>query len=168
MSEEFNVGVAQEAGGDATTPDPIGPVTLERVRRVLDDGAVPWFVDRDGDLGILWRRGTLRLDVWNSGDVPALLLLSASWHRRPHLDRLPGLLSLSDEWNAQATGLKSFMRVLDDGHVLVCFEATLLVAAGATDAQIATFTHDTVALVFARATELDARFPDPLTTGGES
>lgn len=141
----------------------VRPVTNERVRAVLVEAGAPWFVDGDGDLGILWRRGTVRLDLWRSTRRAAILLLSAAWHRRPTIERLGALMVLAEEWNAGSEGLKTYLRVLDDGDVLVCFESALLIQSGASDRQLLEFLHSSMSAVFDRVAELEARYPDPIS-----
>lgn len=141
----------------------VNPVTEDRVRAALDAASVPWFVDHEGDFGIPWRRGNIRLDLWDTGKRASVLLLSATWHRRPTIERLGSLLCLADELNAASDGVKTYLRVLDDGDILVCFEGAFLAQTGASDRQLQNFVHTTLSTVFDLVAHLEHLFPDPLS-----
>ncbi|PZR55554.1 YbjN domain-containing protein [Xylanimonas oleitrophica] len=156
------------AGGPRTAPgahhlDPAevpAPLSLERVVRWLEDSDFAYFTDSDGDVGGLWQGRLFYFLVL--GEHEEVLQVRGQWHRDLTIERLEEILEICNAWNAERIWPKTYVRVRDNGTVVVCTDVTVDVEQGVTDDQLDQLLQCGLSTGTMFFDHLDAEYPDPL------
>lgn len=135
-------------------------VSQDRLRAWLEEAGFAYFTDSDGDLGGIWHNRIFYLLAL--GTNCEVLQVRGQWHREASLDHLGAVLEVCNTWNGERIWPKSYVRVRDDGTVVVCTDLTIDVEHGATDAQLDLMLRCGLATGTAFFDRLDEEFPDPL------
>lgn len=157
-------------GGPRTAPghahlDPRlvpSPLSKDRVAAWLDRSGFAYFIDSDGDLGGLWHGRLFYFLV--IGDRDEVLQVHGQWHREATIERLEELLEACNDWNADHIWPKAYVRVRDDGSVVVCADTTTDVEHGVTDDQLDQLLQCGLSTGSSFFDSLEADYPDPLRT----
>jgi hypothetical protein len=140
--------------------DVVHPVTCARIKSWLDGHHFTYFTDTDGDLGGLWHGRLFYFLILGANHE--VLQVRGQWHREASIERLEQLLELCNAWNTERIWPKTYVRVRDDGEVIVCADTTVDLEHGASDAQLDQLLQCGLATGTAFFAHLDAEFPDPL------
>jgi hypothetical protein len=151
------------AGSPATGTD-LPPLHRSRIEAWLGANGFTYFTDSDGDLGGLWNGRLFYFLVL--GVDREVLQVRGQWNRDATVDRVPDLLDLCNRWNSDRIWPKAYLRVRDDGGVIVCADMTVDVEHGLTDDQLDQLLQCGLATGGAFFDELDGSFPDPLRGQG--
>jgi len=135
-------------------------VSQERLRAWLEDAGFAYFTDSDGDLGGIWHNRIFYLLALGANNE--VLQVRGQWHREATLDHLAEVLEVCNTWNGERIWPKSYVRVRDDGTVVVCTDLTIDVEHGATDAQLDLMLRCGLATGTAFFDRMDEEFPDPI------
>lgn len=142
---------------DAVLP----PLSKERVQEALTALEYRSFVDTDGDIGGNWSGRMFYF--FQLGEKEEILQIRGQWSRNVAIERLSEFLHLCDEWNRERIWPKTYLRVRDDGTVVVCVEVSTDLEHGVTDDQLQQLLRCGIATGSMFFDDLDARFPDPVT-----
>ena len=140
--------------------EPAAPLSRDRVTDWLERSGFSYFVDSEGDVGGLWHGWLFYFLVL--GERSEVLQVRGQWHRDLTIERLEEVLDVCNEWNAERIWPKTYVRVRDDGSVVVCAEVTADVGSVVTTPQLGQLLDcglSTAAMFFEH---LDRRYPDPL------
>jgi Putative bacterial sensory transduction regulator len=150
------------SGGNAAgeTAERPTPLTRERVTSWLDDCGFAYFIDSDGDVGGLWHGWLFYFLVL--GERGEVLQVRGQWHRDLTIERLEEILEICNDWNADRIWPKTYVRVRDDGTVVVCADVTVDLEHGATDDQLDQLLQCGLTTGSMFFEHLDETFPDPL------
>ena len=136
------------------------PLTRDRVVEWLGENGFSYFVDSEGDVGGLWHGWLFYfLMVGESSEV---LQVRGQWHRDLTIERLEEILELCNEWNAERIWPKTYVRVRDNGAVLVYTEVTVDLEHGVTEDQLDQLLQCGLTTGSMFFEHLDETFPDPL------
>jgi len=135
-------------------------VSQDRLRAWLEDAGFAYFTDSDGDLGGIWHNRIFYLLALGANNE--VLQVRGQWHREATLDHLAEVLEVCNTWNGERIWPKSYVRVRDDGTVVVCTDLTIDVEHGATDAQLDLMLRCGLATGTAFFDRMDEEFPDPI------
>lgn len=149
--------LADEVGG---SQDALSPLSRDRVTDWLERSGFSYFVDSDGDVGGLWHGWLFYFLVL--GERAEVLQVRGQWHRDLTIDRLGEILDLCNEWNAERIWPKTYVRVRDDGSVVVCAEVTVDVGSAVGDAQLDQLLQCGLSTGSMFFEHLDTTFRDPL------
>ena len=149
--------LADEVGG---SQDALSPLSRDRVTDWLERSGFSYFVDSDGDVGGLWHGWLFYFLVL--GERAEVLQVRGQWHRDLTIDRLGEILELCNEWNAERIWPKTYVRVRDDGSVVVCAEVTVDVGSAVGDAQLDQLLQCGLSTGSMFFEHLDTTFRDPL------
>lgn len=142
------------------TPDAQPALTKQRVAQWLADHGYSYFFDMEGDLGGLW---SYRLVYFFfSGTEHEILQIRGQWQREASIERLEDMLDLCNEWNADKVWPKAYVRVRDNGRVLLAAEVTTDLEFGVSDDQLGQLLACGLATIGAFFDSLDETFPDPI------
>jgi hypothetical protein len=142
---------ASDAGAE------LGPLTHERVVRVLEARGYAYGVDSDGDVGGRWDDHVFYfLRIGRDREV---LQVRGRWNRSVPASELPGVLEEVNLWNTDTIFPKVYVRVEGDelgvyGELAVDYEH------GVTDEQIDLHLGCGVSLTLSFFERLDERYPD--------
>jgi hypothetical protein len=136
------------------------PLSRDRIVRWLQESGFAYFVDSDGDVGGLWHGWLFYFLVLGQDDE--VLQVRGQWHRELTIERLEEVLEICNGWNAERIWPKTYVRVRDDGSVVVCADVTVDVEHGATDDQLEQLLQCGLTTGTMFFEHLDARYPDPL------
>jgi hypothetical protein len=140
-------------------PD-LEPLTRDRIVAWLEDSGFTYFIDSDGDVGGVWHGWMFYfLALGEHGEV---LQVRGQWHRALTIERLEEVLEVCNEWNAERIWPKAYVRVRDDGTVVVCADVTVDVEHGANDDQLDQLLQCGLTTGSMFFEHLDEVFPDPL------
>lgn len=151
---------------DGATPstdgdlEPAAALSRDRVTDWLESSGFSYFIDSEGDVGGLWHGWLFYFLVL--GERSDVLQVRGQWHRDLTIERLEEILEVCNEWNAERIWPKTYVRVRDDGSVVVCAEVTADVGSELTAPQLGQLLEcglSTSAMFFEH---LDHRYPDPL------
>ncbi|MEU2199351.1 YbjN domain-containing protein [Isoptericola sp. NPDC019482] len=148
--------LADEVGGD----DAMAPLSRDRVTDWLERSGFSYFVDSDGDVGGLWHGWLFYFLVL--GERSEVLQVRGQWHRDLSIDRLGEILEVCNEWNAERIWPKTYVRVRDDGSVVVCAEVTVDVGSAVGEAQLDQLLQCGLSTGSMFFEHLDTTFRDPL------
>ncbi|MFB7799502.1 YbjN domain-containing protein [Isoptericola sp. NPDC056134] len=140
--------------------DALAPLSRERVTDWLERSGFSYFVDSDGDVGGLWHGWLFYFLVL--GERSEVLQVRGQWHRDLSIDRLGDILELCNEWNAERIWPKTYVRVRDDGSVVVCAEVTVDVGSAVGEAQLDQLLQCGLSTGSMFFEHLDTTFRDPL------
>lgn len=147
-------------GGLADPSSITEPLTRDRVVEWLGENGFSYFVDSEGDVGGLWHGWLFYfLMVGESSEV---LQVRGQWHRDLTIERLEEILELCNEWNAERIWPKTYVRVRDNGAVLVYTEVTVDLEHGVTEDQLDQLLQCGLTTGSMFFEHLDEKFPDPL------
>lgn len=146
---------------DATVSEYPTSLCQHRIQSWLEGAGFAFFVDSDGDLGGIWHNRIFYL--LTLGGNQEVLQVRGQWNRECTLDYFDDLLEVCNTWNAERIWPKAYLRVRDDGTVVVCADLTIDVEHGATDAQLDQLLRCGLATGTAFFDRMDAEYPDPLT-----
>jgi hypothetical protein len=147
-------------GVDEPAGMPVSPLSRARVERWLESSGFTYFVDSDGDVGGLWHGWLFYFLVL--GEDSQVLQVRGQWHRDLAIDRLEEILEVCNAWNAERIWPKTYVRVRDDGSVVVCGEVTVDVGHGVHDDQLDQLLQCGLSTGSMFFEHLDGMFPDPL------
>ena len=141
---------------DASTPsyNPLAPLSLDRVAKVLEDDELKYCYDEDGDLACGWDTGIFFF--MRGGEQGEILRIQGRFHLPLPADELPKAMQACNDWNTRALWPKTFAALNNADQTVVMAEHNVDFELGATDEQIALAVH------CAMTTGL--RFFDHLTT----
>ncbi|WP_240930462.1 YbjN domain-containing protein [Isoptericola sp. BMS4] len=145
---------------DEPAGEPPSPLSRARVEQWLEAAGFSYFVDSDGDVGGLWHGWLFYFLVL--GDDSQVLQVRGQWHRDLTIERLEDVLELCNGWNAERIWPKTYVRVRDDGTVVVCAEVTVDVGHGVSDEQLDQLLQCGLSTGSMFFEHLDSTFPDPL------
>ncbi|MDR0483475.1 MAG: YbjN domain-containing protein [Cellulomonadaceae bacterium] len=156
--------IADDAGlpDDTVLPEDtvLMPLENDRITDWLDEHEFTYFVDNEGDVGGLWHGRIFHFLIL--GDQDEVLQVRGQWHRDVTIDRLQELLELCNTWNTEHIWPKTYVRVRDDGSVIVCSDVTVDVEHGVTEAQLSLLLQCGLSTCGAFFEYLDTELPDPL------
>lgn len=152
--------LASTIGPDGAGGPAPAPLTRERIVDWLTGAGFSYFVDSDGDVGGLWHGWLFYFLAL--GDHGEVLQVRGQWHRVLTIERLEEILEVCNEWNAERIWPKAYVRVRDDGAVVVCADVTVDVEHGATDDQLDQLLQCGLTTGSMFFEHLDERYPDPL------
>ncbi len=135
------------------------PLTSERVVEWFERNDFHYFVDDEGDLGGLWRGRLFYYFLF--GDSREILQVRAQWNREVAIERLEEVLDACAEWNAERIWPKAYVRVKDNGMVLVVAEVSTDLEHGATDAQLSQVLFCGLSTASTFFDAIDELYPDP-------
>jgi len=141
-------------------PDPLAPLSRDRVVAWLRSEKVHFFVDDEGDVGGLWDSSLLYFFV--HGEHDEVLLVRSMWHREVSIERFEEVLELCNAWNAEKVWPKAYLRVRDNGKVLVHADITYDLEPGVSDTQLGWLLHSAIGTHLAFLSELERHYPDPV------
>lgn len=141
-------------------PDVPTPLSRDRVAAWLERSGFAYFTDSDGDLGGLWHGRLFYFLVL--GDHDEVVQVRGQWNREATIERLEEILAACNEWNADHIWPKAYVRVRDDGTVVVCADTTVDVEAGVNDAQLDQVLQCGLTTGSMFFDSLDEAWPDPL------
>ena len=147
---------AQGGQGDDGVPRPL---TAQRLRTWFTRHGYTYFVDDDGDVGGLWRGRLFYFFLF--GDHQEILQVRGQWNREFAIERLPEVLDVCNEWNAEKIWPKAYVRVRDDGMVHATCEVATDLEHGVTDAQLGQLLHCGLSTSSVFFDLLDEMYPDP-------
>lgn len=153
-------GGRQETDPEARLSDVLQPLTRPLVVDVLEAMDYPYFVDRDGDIGLLWSQVVFH--VYLLGQEHNVLQVRGAWHRRLTIERLREVLELLDARNRRFGAPKCYVRVLDDGRLAIVAETSVPLPGGVSRAQLRSILASAVGLGWSLMRDLDATYPDPV------
>ena len=148
--------LADHVGAD----DALAPLSRDRVTDWLERSGFSYFVDSDGDVGGLWHGWLFYFLVL--GERSEVLQVRGQWHRDLTIDRLGEILEVCNEWNAERIWPKTYVRVRDDGSVVVCAEVTVDVGSAVGEAQLDQLLQCGLSTGSMFFEHLDTTFRDPL------
>jgi hypothetical protein len=96
------------------------------------------------------------------GESSEVLQVRGQWHRDLTIERLEEILELCNEWNAERIWPKTYVRVRDNGAVLVYTEVTVDLEHGVTEDQLDQLLQCGLTTGSMFFEHLDETFPDPL------
>ncbi len=140
-------------------PDVPTPVTSERITRWCEDHGYTYFVDRDGDVGGIWRGRVFFFFLL--GDDDEVLQVRGYWNREFAIERLPEVLEICNAWHVDKIWPSAYARVRDNGRVHVTAEVTTDVSCGATDDQLELMLQCGLGTGSVFFDHLDGQYPDP-------
>ncbi|MFE7408382.1 YbjN domain-containing protein [Isoptericola sp. NPDC057559] len=140
--------------------DVLSPLSRDRVTDWMERSGFSYFVDSDGDVGGLWHGWLFYFLVL--GERAEVLQVRGQWHRDLTIDRLGEILQICNEWNAERIWPKAYVRVRDDGSVVVCAEVTVDVGSVVGEAQLDQLLQCGLSTGSMFFEHLDATFRDPL------
>ena len=149
--------LTDEVGG---SQDALSPLSRDRVTDWLERSGFSYFVDSDGDVGGLWHGWLFYFLVL--GERAEVLQVRGQWHRDLTIERLGDILELCNEWNAERIWPKTYVRVRDDGSVVVCAEVTVDVGSVVGEAQLDQLLQCGLSTGSMFFEHLDTTFRDPL------
>ena len=137
------------------------PVAVNRERIVtwLKENDYSFFVDNDGDIGGLWDNRMFHFLLLGEGSS---FQVRGQWNRIAGMDQLSAILEFTNNWNADRIWPKAFVRVRDDGSVVICADLTIPATSGFTSPQLDLQIRCGLATAAALFDSLDEAFPDPL------
>lgn len=135
------------------------PLSADRLRTWFATHGYACFTDADGDVGGLWRGRLFYFFLF--GDRREILQVRGQWNREFAIERLPELLELCNEWNADRVWPKAYLRVRDDGMVHAICEVATDLEHGATDDQLGQLLHCGLTSASVFFDGLDDLYPDP-------
>lgn len=151
-------------GGPYAPPSDHGhlptPLSADRLRAWFTANAYSSFTDADGDIGGIWQGRLFFFFLF--GEHQEILQVRGQWHREAAIERLPELLDLCNEWNADRVWPKAYLRVRDDGRVHAVCEVSTDLEHGVTDDQLGQLLHCGITSAGAFFDDLDERYPDPV------
>ena len=150
------------AQGGAAEPDVPTPLTNERLGAWFTRHGYRYFVDDEGDVGGVWRGRLFYFFLF--GEHQEILQVRGQWNREFAIERLPDVLEICNEWNADRIWPKAYVRVRDDGMVHMTCEVATDLEHGVTDAQLGQLLHCGVSATSSFFDTLDEMFPDPAAT----
>lgn len=136
------------------------PVTGERIESWLKAKELTYFRDSDGDIGVLIQSTVCYFFLLDSDHQ--ILQIRARWHRSGSIERIGEFLTICNRWNLARTWPKVYVRVNDDGQVVVFAETSFDVFEGGYDVQLADWLETGLQLALNFFAELDEQFPDPI------
>jgi len=145
---------------ETAQPDPPTPVTRERVEALLDEQGLGWFVDHEGDLGLMFQSRLHHVLLLGPGS--GALQVRGQWNRLAAIERLDDLLELCQQVNLERVWPSVFVQVRDDGAVAPTAQVSTFLPYGATDEQLATFVLGGLGVINAFFDALDDVYPDPV------
>ncbi|MFI2104732.1 YbjN domain-containing protein [Isoptericola sp. NPDC019693] len=148
--------LADHVGAD----DALAPLSRDRVTDWLERSGFSYFVDSDDDVGGLWHGWLFYFLVL--GERSEVLQVRGQWHRDLSIDRLGEILEVCNEWNAERIWPKTYVRVRDDGSVVVCAEVTVDVGGAVGEAQLDQLLQCGLSTGSMFFEHLDTTFRDPL------
>lgn len=134
-------------------------VTSERIVSWLGDNGYSYFVDSEGDIGGFWDNRMFHFLILGEGSA---VQIRGQWNRFPGMDRLTEILTFINEWNTDRIWPKGFVRVRDDGSIVVCADLTVSTNSGLTDSQLDIQLRCGLATAAALFDALEEAYPDPL------
>ena len=134
-------------------------VTPERILTWLRENEYSYFVDNDGDIGGLWDNRMFHFLMMAEGTS---FQIRGQWNRIAGLDRLSDILEFTNGWNADRIWPKAFVRVRDDGSIVICADLTIPASAGFSNPQLDLQLRCGLATAAAFFDSLDDAFPDPM------
>ncbi|WNB84876.1 YbjN domain-containing protein [Cellulomonas sp. ATA003] len=135
------------------------PLTVGRIVEWFEDNGFSYFIDNDGDLGGLWRGRLFYFFLF--GDRSEILQVRGQWNREVSIERLPEVLEMCNEWNADRIWPKAYVRVRDNGMVHVVAEVATDLEHGVTDAQLGQLLHCGLSTGSMLFDGMDEMYPDP-------
>lgn len=135
------------------------PLTVGRIVEWFEENGFSYFIDNDGDLGGLWRGRLFYFFLF--GDRSEILQVRGQWNREVSIERLPEVLEMCNEWNADRIWPKAYVRVRDNGMVHVVAEVATDLEHGVTDAQLGQLLHCGLSTGSMLFDGMDEMYPDP-------
>lgn len=142
------------------TDDVLAPLSRDRVTDWLERSGFSYFIDSDGDVGGLWHGWLFYFLVL--GERSEVLQVRGQWHRDLSIERLGEILEVCNEWNAERIWPKTYVRVRDDGSVVVCAEVTVDAGSMVGEAQLDQLLQCGLSTGSMFFEHLDTTFRDPL------
>lgn len=143
----------------APVQEPLAPLSLDRVRAVLERRGFRVAVDEDGDLTGLWDD----FRFWFLVDLERYerLEVRGAWHR-PRNDETVGAVRLAcNDWNRERLWPKAYWR-LEDERLVVYAEHAITLPPGITDSQIDQTVLCALSTGVQLFRELDSAIPRPV------
>jgi len=134
-------------------------VTADRIVNWLAENNYSYFIDSDGDIGGLWDNRLFHFLLLGGGSA---FQIRGQWNRFPGMDRLTDILDFINDWNTDRIWPKGFVRVRDDGSVVVCADLTVTTNSGLNSHQLDLQLRCGLATAAALFDALEEAFPDPL------
>ena len=134
-------------------------INSDRIVTWLGENNYSYFIDSDGDIGGLWDNRLFHFLLLGDGSA---FQIRGQWNRFPGMDRLTEILDFINEWNTDRIWPKGFVRVRDDGSVVVCADLTVTANSGLTNQQLDLQLRCGLATAAALFDALEEAFPDPL------
>ncbi|MCL3860161.1 YbjN domain-containing protein [Actinotalea sp. K2] len=152
-------GVPDRAAPPQSSAELPAPLSAVRLGRWFTTHGYTHFVDNDGDVGGVWRGRLFYFFLF--GEQGEILQVRGQWNREFAIERLPEVLEICNEWNAEKIWPKAYVRVRDDGMVHVASEVATDLEHGATDAQLGQLLHCGLSTASMFFDHLDDLYPDP-------
>jgi len=144
---------------ETAQPDPPSPITQERITGLLAEHGLGYFVDHEGDIGLMFH-GRLHY-LLLLGPQDGALQVRGQWNRIASIDRLDELLELCQQVNLERVWPSTFVQVRDNGTVVPTAQVSTFLPYGATDDQLATVVLGGLGVTNAFFDALDDVYPDP-------
>ncbi|MDR2703445.1 MAG: YbjN domain-containing protein [Cellulomonadaceae bacterium] len=148
-------------GSMGLDPNFPSPVTHARLAAWLKDNNYSYFVDSDGDLGGLWDNRMFHFLILGDGTA---FQIRGQWNRFGNMDRIEDLLNVVNEWNSDRIWPKAYVRVRDDGTIVVCTDLTITADSGLSEPQLDLQLRCGLATSAAFFDSLEVQFPDSIAS----
>lgn len=135
-------------------------LTSERIIASLERSGYRYFVDSDGDTGGIWDGRILYF--FQFGEKKEILQVRGTWARTAAIDNLSSFLDICNDWNRERIWPKTYVRVRDDGQVVLNTEVSTDLEYGVTDDQLDQLMQCGIATSSMFFNHLDEQFPDPI------
>ena len=134
-------------------------VTRDYITTWLRANGYSYFVDCDGDIGGIWDNRMFHFLILGGGNA---LQIRGQWNRLAGIGKVPELLDFTNKWNMERIWPKAFVRVRDDGAVVVCGDLTITISSGLSLSQLDLQLKCGLATACVLFDTLDEEFPDPV------
>lgn len=152
-------------GDPDVTGHEVRPVDQRRLLAWMRGSGQRYFVGGDGTLGGLWNGCVFTFMVVGQGNV---LQVRGQWSRPVAIERRHELIELLNDRHGRSAWPKCFLLVLDDGSIRVAADVGVVIGHGLSDAQLDRAMRTGVSAGLGVFAELNARYPDPVSTPPES
>ncbi len=142
----------------------VRPVDAARLIAWLSRENQRYFVGGDGRVGGIWNGCVFTFVLAGNGRV---LQVRGQWNRLVAIERRAEMIEIANARHARSAWPKCFLLVLDDGSMRVAVDHGTVISHGLSERQLDRAMRVGLASGLQVFGELDARFPDPVSSPSE-